>query len=47
MPSSAVICSLVEACAFVIVLALKPCSASNVVQLIAELKAVLCASAIT
>ncbi len=46
MPSSTVICSLVEACAFVIVLACKPCSASTVVQLIAELKAVLCASAI-
>ncbi len=46
MPSSAVICSLGEARAFVIVLACKPCSASTVVQLIAELKAVLCASAI-
>ena len=46
MPSSAVICSLGEARAFVIVLACKPSSTSTVVQLIAELKAVLCASAI-
>ncbi len=46
MPSSAVVCSLGEARAFVIVLALRPCPASKGVQIIAELNAVLRANAI-
>jgi hypothetical protein len=44
VPSSAVICSLGLARASVIVLALRPCPASNGVQFIAELKTVLCAN---
>ena len=47
MPSSAVMCSLREASASVIVLALKPYIASKGVHFIAELNAILqCASAI-
>ncbi len=41
VPPSAVMCSLGEALASVIVLALRPCPASKGVQLIAELNAVL------
>ena len=46
MPSSAVICRRGLARASVMVLARRPCPASNGVQFIAELKAVLCANAI-